>query len=361
MKNLIITLLLLIPVLSKAQDDDLYFIPEKPVTRTVDKAKTNSENHEIIDYHSSSRNEDEYNRMYSFSGDDQNAGSADTVNVEEDNFEDKDDYEYSRRILRFRSPRIGMIVSSPLYWDMVYTYGAYDYIYDTYYDPFYWGYGWGYAWSWGPWHSWYGPIWGWSPPHHWYHWGCGPLWSSHLGHHHFTPYKHYKRGTFTNRHGLGERIRTGVNNNRISSHGRDMLASSNPNSNTQNRIRSSSRNNYRDNNTEGTYSRYQRSRSGENTYRGQSETNSKRSSTYTRPSSSRYRGTNNTSGQTQNRESTTSRSSSRTSTRSTSSSQERRSTTTGRSSFGSGNSRSSGTFGGGSGRSGGGGSRGGRR
>lgn len=357
MKNLFVTLLMLVPASLMAQDDDLYFVPEKPVAKVIKETSANkysvnnNNKSEIVDYHSSSRNEDEYNRMYDFGGDSQNAGSYDEN--DESEYAPEDDYTYSRRILRFRSPRVGLVVSSPFYWDLVYTYGAYDYVYDSFYDPFYWGYGWRYGWSWGPWNSWYGPIWGWSSPHHWYHWGCGPLWGGGFhGHHYFTPYKHYRRGTFTNRYGSGERIRTGANRNRssvlASNNSSWRLGSAEPQSRNRTSVRGT---NSRTQQSEGAYTRYQRSRSSSsNTYRGQSTTRSQRSSEYTRPSSSRYNSENNSN-------STSTRSSSRSSNVTPS----RSSSSSSRSSFSSGASRSGSFGGGGVSRGGGGVSRGGRR
>ena len=361
MKNLLFLLMMAVSTTMMAQDDDLYFVPEKPSAKVVNKTSlkecsaNDNKGNDIIDYHSSSRSEDEYNRMYNFGGDSQNAGSYDEDN--ETDYAPEDDYTYSRRILRFRSPRAGLVISSPLYWDIVYTYGAYDYIYDSFYDPFYWGYGWRYGWSWGPWNSWYGPIWGWSSPHHWYHWGCGPLWGGGFhGHHHFTPYKHYKRGTFTNRHGSGERIRTGVNRNRTS-----VLASRNSSfslgsAEPQGRNRTTARGgNSRTQQSEGTYTRYQRSRSNDGSnYNTPKSSRTQRSSDYNRPSSSRYNrsGESNSSSRTDvtNRQTSSPTNVSRGQSRPSSS----------RSSFSSGGSRG-GSIGGGSISRGGGGSRGGRR
>ena len=72
MKNLFVTLLMLVPASLMAQDDDLYFVPEKPVAKVIKETSANKysvdnkNKSEIVDYHSSSRNEDEYNRMYDF-------------------------------------------------------------------------------------------------------------------------------------------------------------------------------------------------------------------------------------------------------------------------------------------------------
>lgn len=350
MKNLLFALLL-VPHSLVAQDDDLYFVPERPKTKVVESKFDNAP----VDYKSSSRNEDEYNRMYNYDTDTIDTKHTDINGEEEYIYDDEYDYTYSRRILRFNSPRAGYIISSPFYWDLAYNYGAYDYIYDSYYDPFYWGYGWRYGWSWGPWNSWYGPIWGWTTPHHWHHWGCGPLWSDGFHghhHHHSVAHKHYKRGTVPNRFSSGERIRTGrtsaIRQSAIASRGSSFrLDSSDPQKQNYNSNRSRRTNQ----NSDGTYTRYQRSRTKDaNTYRNQSRSRTQRSSEYNRPSSSRVNGTSSDSPNVR-----TSRSSSR----SSSYSSDRSSSSSNRSSsFGSGTSRSS--FGGGASR-GGGSSRGGRR
>lgn len=87
------------------------------------------------------------------------------------------------RIVRFGSPRAGVIVSSPFYWDY----------YDLCYDPFYYGYGspWSWGWSgwygWGSWYGWrpYYSSWSWCWGSPWYDpwygpcWGGGPHWVWH--------------------------------------------------------------------------------------------------------------------------------------------------------------------------------------
>lgn len=171
-------------------DDDLYFTPTKKSQKTsaVQTVKVYSDN---------GRDDDEYNRRYSaYAGAWQTGGAADslaadTAYVESsgsdyDLTDPENDYVYSRRILRFHSPRFGFAISSPYYWDLVYGWGVYDYLYDPYYDcfydPFYWSWGWGYGYSWAyrPWNTWYGPIWGWHhAPHGWHDWGWGPMWHDH--------------------------------------------------------------------------------------------------------------------------------------------------------------------------------------
>lgn len=216
----------MMPILSMAQDDDLYFTPVKKEKKSEKKEEAvvkrtprttfviEAEDPTVEVYTRNSRNEDEYNRR--FNNGNSYGETAENTDVESEDSDDRsyenneDDYYYSRRILRFRSPRVGIAVSSPLYWDLVYNYGAYDYLYNDYYvyDPFFWGYGWGYGWSWGPWSCWYGPIWGWHSPHHWHYWGCGPMWGGGIHHGPSMGFTRYNRGTFSNRYGNSNRIRT---------------------------------------------------------------------------------------------------------------------------------------------------------
>ena len=191
-KWIVWALLLAMPVLAMAQDDDLYFTPRKKQPTTTQSqlpqgvvtVVPDDEPATLQVYNSRSRDDDEYNRRgvgYQTSG-----GYDEATDVADDAADDPayddEDYYYSRRILRFRSPRVGIALSSPYYWDLVYTLGAYDYLYDPWvYDSFYWHYGWGYGWSWGPWSSWYGPFYGWHHPYHWSYWGWGPGW--HGGYH----------------------------------------------------------------------------------------------------------------------------------------------------------------------------------
>ncbi|MBR3896338.1 MAG: hypothetical protein IKJ42_04865 [Bacteroidaceae bacterium] len=159
------------------------------------------------------RNVDEYNRRYTSSSVD-----AETVYVEEEETEEEgewlrgfegsqEDYEYATRLIRFRSPRVAVPVSSPLYWDIVYSWspldwnvyidGSYAYAFPTlynpswwswHYDPWYWNYGWNWHISYGGW----GFGWGWNDPwyHHHHYWGYyphhhhhhGPIWAGGGGH-----------------------------------------------------------------------------------------------------------------------------------------------------------------------------------
>ena len=227
--TLALTLAFAASIAMQAQDDDLYFTPSKK--KSTPAVVTSSQRYQPIDteaarpsvevYNNSSRTDDDYNRRYSnYAGSWQTGGGATTDTLTTDSLlsevvpiengydvnDPENDFTYSRRILRFHSPRFGYALSSPFYWDLVYGYGIYDYLYDPFfYDPFYWDYGWGYGWSWGPWNSWYGPLWGWSHPYHWDYWGYGPTW--HHSHIIISPNyasRSWNRGSFTqNRFGNG--------------------------------------------------------------------------------------------------------------------------------------------------------------
>lgn len=193
MKKLLVLSLAFLPLMSMAQDD-LYFVAKKPkkaATEQVDiHAKAERVNPtDVVDYHVSRRGDDEYNRRYTVSGN-SSRQAIDTLVADtayggegyDDCIDDPEaDFRYSRRLVRFHSPRF-YAAASPYYWDLYYGYGAWDYLYDPY-DPWYWDYGWGCGWSWGPWSTWYGGIWGYRPLHAWAYWGWGPGWyGSAIGH-----------------------------------------------------------------------------------------------------------------------------------------------------------------------------------
>lgn len=382
MKRSVLLSLIFMPFVSlMAQDDDLYFTPTSPTTSNQNYSNYNIgivddepfEQSKLVVYNDNSRDDDEYNRRYSGSMDYQTGGGADydyesndTVFNTDSISDEMDDYEYSRRILRFHSPRVGIALSSPYYWDLVYNYGIYDYMYDAYYDPFFYTWGWRYGWSWGPWSSWYGPFYGWHHPYAWSYWGWGYGW--HHGHHAWNHGRYSNRGGgIHNRFNNGSNIRTNTLPNggnaslsRGTFGGRyNALASrgtlGSPSS--RNRATNINRNNL---SGRGSYSDYANSRT-QNTLagRGRASTQQGRPSsnrenqdrrTYSRPSSSRTITPSNS-----NRPSTSRPSSP---TRPSTSSQSRPSYSgSGRGSYGGsfgGGGRSGGSFGGG-GRSGGGG------
>lgn len=176
-----------------AQYDDMYFTPKKKAKKETVKEQTigesYSEDHAEVVYSDNQRNVDEYNRRYT-----SDVEAYDSTEV--DNEVPAEEYEYSKRILRFSTPSVGIPVSSPLYWDLCY--GPASIYWDVYDDGVYayvspstwnnWYYGWG-------WSSFY-PYWGWRDPWHygWYDpWYCGygyynPYYYPYYGHHHHYPH-----------------------------------------------------------------------------------------------------------------------------------------------------------------------------
>lgn len=201
MKKLLLIALTFVPLLSMAQDD-IYFTPKKKTAKTTTSQSatvTTAQDATVtpvtpVVYNNSNRSEDDYNRRYNYNktyngsvaedadwqsggGKDSLAATVDSVKsgYSRDMSDAEDDYYYSRRLLRFHSPRfIGY--RSPYYWDLVYGCGCYDF-YDYWYDdPFYWDWGWGCGWAWGPWSCWYGPMWGYVHPFGYDYWGWGGYW-----------------------------------------------------------------------------------------------------------------------------------------------------------------------------------------
>ena len=204
-------------------DDDMYFVPSKSKRQKLSATVTTVSNSQqiaarpaqVVVYNTNSRDEDEYNRRNTGyagswqtgggeSGADSLVSRVDTVYVTSDEmYNPENDFIYSRRLLRFHSPRFGFALSSPYYWDLVYGYGVYNYLYDPFYldfyDPFFWDYGWGYGWSWRPWNSWYGSFYygyGWHSPYLYDYWGVGPYWH-HSGYAYNRLSNSYNRGTFS--------------------------------------------------------------------------------------------------------------------------------------------------------------------
>ena len=197
-----------LPWLAMAQsNDDLYFVPKKEnkteqKTEVQSVPKQTSNNTTVYaapgstvvvkDVTGKTRDIDEYNRRYT-SRDNTFSMQNDTLYIEEKPYSERgewvngfegsqDDYEYAMRIIRFRSPRYAIPVSSPLYWDVVYGVypswdwnvyddGLYAYIFPTATNPLWWdwrwnwgvaGPRWGFGWGWSsPWYysSWYSPYW----------------------------------------------------------------------------------------------------------------------------------------------------------------------------------------------------------
>lgn len=278
MKRLLTLALFVIPLLSMAQDD-LYFTSSKKAkaeaARQVERQMRAREQEvkkdlnarqsgvgttampaPVVDYNSNRRSEDEYNRRYvngayqgaiGQQGNDTleariNGMDSDDADSKYDMDDPELDYRFSRRIVRFHSPRL-YALASPYYWDLYYDYGAWDYLYAPY-DPWYYHWGWSYGWSWGPWDCWYGSIWGWHHPYAWAYWGWGPGWHYSYPVHHVTyarnvmprqfnsPRGHMNAGNRIRTNALGRSIntrtsavnRTGIASSRTSAVGRASLS-----------------------------------------------------------------------------------------------------------------------------------------
>lgn len=215
-KLYIASLFLSLPLMAWAQSD-VYYIPSKKVKTVVtttnrpsvssDSRQYDYDTQEVKAYNSQNyienRDVDEYNRRsrntetYA-----DNNSQTDTRSQSYDERE-MDNYNYSKRIVRFYSPRPGIMISSPYYWDICYS-DVWDVYYDTWafalpsyvywscaYDPWIynrWWYRscWDYTWGW------YDPFWGhsywgWHRPLYWgWHRPCYGGWA-HSGHH-FNPH-----------------------------------------------------------------------------------------------------------------------------------------------------------------------------
>lgn len=243
-----------LPWLAMAQsNDDLYFVPKKESKAVKGNVSIQSEKKQtpnttiyaapgstvvVKDAAGHTRNVDEYNRRYT-SRENTFRTQNDTLYIEEKPYGERgewvngfegsqDDYEYAMRIVRFRSPRYAIPVSSPLYWDVVYGVyptwdwnvyddGLYAYVFPTYSNPLWWDWRWNWSmtgprwgWSWGwsspyyySWHSsywyggWYDPFWGpgWGGPHHHYSPYYGWAGNYRVGHTDYRPSRYYQGGS----------------------------------------------------------------------------------------------------------------------------------------------------------------------
>lgn len=205
MKRFLMLFMLLLPLGLMAQVDDMYFVPKKKKSQKVEEKEVQEfavAQERVVLSLPKERDEDEYNRRpgtsvpeaeyYTDEADEYN--DAETQKAEEDV-----EYIYSSRIVRFHNPR-RVIVSSPWYWDVVYTSGVDNWV--LYDDGIYWELSpvydpWYTAWSWGGW-GWSFAHCGWWGFHYYpYHWGYN--WGYHH-HHHFYP---HWGGGFHNNHFAG--------------------------------------------------------------------------------------------------------------------------------------------------------------
>ena len=230
-----VSLLLLSLVLSAvayAQVDDIYFVPKKEKKVAVERTNDIYDDYDTGVGIANTIDDDVYNRRVNVLEE-----SVDDEEYEEsDLFADEDEYEYSSRIVRFHSPH-RVIVSSPWYWDVVYTSGSNNWV--IYDDGIYWDLYPSYY------SSWYYPHWSWSMS-----W-CGGYYGWHFGynnwwHHHHHYYPHggwYHNGHFAGvGHGIRDNrvppimdMRTGHLSQRGNTDGRGNNRIANTNGNTQRR------------------------------------------------------------------------------------------------------------------------------
>ena len=165
-----------------AQDDDIYFVPsgdskemKQSKQRTAEPEYVSEDEYAYSNWAENrsfhGRDVDEYNRR---GGEKQQDANNDTYNEESPSVQE---VSCTERIVRFHSPTVGVIVSSPYYSDYV------DIWLDPwYYDPWYGGFGfygyygwnswryhyyWNNPWYWhDPWYNPWGPCYGWYDP--WY-------------------------------------------------------------------------------------------------------------------------------------------------------------------------------------------------
>ena len=245
MKRLVLILFLMVGIMgsASAQRDDLYFVPKKKkveqveerlVVAKVEKAEDEARSVATAPAKLLEMDEDTYNRRGSYLTEQGDAVSefamdgegfvliteeGDTLWMNTDTlrltrvmddegwvngFDGSDsDYEYAMRIVRFRSPRYAIPVSSPLYWDVVYggalwpswdwnVYddGVYAYVFPTASNHYYWDYrmsypfGWGYHWGY-PYGYPYGHHWGYYSGYHYGHVWYDPWYNPYF--HHYNP------------------------------------------------------------------------------------------------------------------------------------------------------------------------------
>lgn len=220
MKRYSLLLALLLPLTSVAQVNDIYFVPTKEKKTVVVKS---SEVNSFADIDNNYTTEEEFAV---------DTLEADVVYYTNDLYDlYYGDYDYSTRIVRFRSP--GRLMGSSLYWDLRYNSGINDWliydngytidIYPTANNPFYYGgCGLGYY-NPSAWHvhfNLFTPYWAWTPSwywhdfhwhnHHWYssHW-YNHHWHNHHWHNHHWHRPHWYAGYYPTHNGHGSLRRPG--------------------------------------------------------------------------------------------------------------------------------------------------------
>ena len=188
MKRYLLLLAILLPVISVAQVNDIYFVPTKEKKAVVVKTSEVNSFADIDDGYVA-----------------EEPLPVDTVEGETAYFTDNlyglydGDYGYSARIIRFRSP--DRLWGSSLYWDLRYNSGISDWlvydngysidIYPTYNNPYFYYAGCGIGfYNPSAWHVYYNgftPYWAWRPSWYWhdYHWFNNHWYYPHWHHPHW--------------------------------------------------------------------------------------------------------------------------------------------------------------------------------
>ena len=217
---LFLGLAILLPMAANAQDD-VYYIPSKDIRKVTTTDGTLVPTETTVykaQYYEETRDIDDYNRRGSVITDTADYESDEVTKTVESKFDDSSDdvaYPYTKLVMRFHSPHVGYIVSSPYYWDICYgdvwdvyydgwaayvpSYTYWSYTYDPwYYNRWHFRTCWDFTWGWyDPWYyrsywGWGRPIyWGWSRPYYYHHhhysrpaWGRGySRYAPGFGHH----------------------------------------------------------------------------------------------------------------------------------------------------------------------------------
>lgn len=186
-RKILLAVLLCAPVVALQAQDDVYFVPSEETEKAAEEPAFESTYSNVFatgtDNWAEGRGNngwdvDRYNRRGAWA----DTAATDTTALYDGDEADDAGGSCTARLVRFHAPTVGVVVSSPYYYDYFDVLCWYDpWFYDTYFG---WGwYGWGwrpYAWGawwggwydpwWGPWGpGWaWGPGWGWWPPHHWH-------------------------------------------------------------------------------------------------------------------------------------------------------------------------------------------------
>ena len=117
-RALAMMLMLVSPFVAFAQADDIYFVPTKSSEKTTIVVESVADKYNIVNETKVTvRNADEYNRRYAYT-DDPEAYIEENYGDEYVVADEYQDYDYSTRIIRFRSP--GRAISN-IYGDLAYT------------------------------------------------------------------------------------------------------------------------------------------------------------------------------------------------------------------------------------------------